>query len=100
MLYRSRSRADRAEAERDEAIESLSSQKEFLKKRYNSAYQEISKLWGENAKLLGHQNPKQKIRIVERMSAENRKLKTVVDNLFITFIVCRSNYNRRILLIR
>jgi len=61
--------------------EKISSQMELLMSRHDLAEAEMSSLASVNAQLLGHANPRQKIKYVDSMKKENLKLKREVLEL-------------------
>ena len=61
----------------EEQLEAYEAEKQALLGISQNAQQEVEKLNKEYAKLLGHQNHKQKIHYVEKMKMENSSLKTV-----------------------
>ncbi|ORX89908.1 hypothetical protein K493DRAFT_318338 [Basidiobolus meristosporus CBS 931.73] len=72
---RLRCKANAAENARMEIEEQMQLQSQFLAQKHSMAFDELAKLSGQNAKLLGHNNSKQKIKHITQLKEENIVLK-------------------------
>ncbi len=77
-------------------IDNLEDLNHFLRNQTSSAQTEAQKLGEQYAKLLGHQNQKQKIHYVKKIKDENASMKQVggqlrsgVYVLIMLFLICR-----------
>ena len=79
-----------------EQLEAFEAEKQALLGRTHNAQHEMDKLSRDYARLLGHQNQKQKIRHVLKLKEENNALKQVGIGGEWSLFICRKMYSYNI----
>ncbi|RUS15675.1 hypothetical protein BC937DRAFT_92147 [Endogone sp. FLAS-F59071] len=82
-----------SESRRTEIEEQLQSEVRFLMQKHSLAWDEMERVNGINAELMGHQNPRQRIKHVHKLKDENIALKK--DNLALGLL--RDEQRRKIM---
>ncbi|KAK9718190.1 hypothetical protein K7432_005654 [Basidiobolus ranarum] len=90
---RLRCKANAADNARMEIEEQMQLQSQFLAQKHSMAFDELAKISGQNAKLLGHNNSKQKIKHITQLKEENIVLKK--ENL--SLLKARDQYKIKVM---